>query len=158
MKGTNEMKKMIGLMLVGLLVGGLLGQAIAAEKGTAAEAEAMIQKALDFYKTNGKEKTLAEVSNPTGQFVKGDLYVFIWDMNGVVIAHGTNSKLIGKDMSQMKDVDGKRFVYDGVELAKAKGKGWVDYKWSNPTTKKVEAKSTYVVKVDDMVFCCGIYK
>ncbi|MFZ3049053.1 MAG: cache domain-containing protein [Desulfatirhabdiaceae bacterium] len=152
------MKKMIGLMLVGLLVGGLLGQAIAAEKGTAAEAEAMIQKALDFYKTNGKEKTLAEVSNPTGQFVKGDLYVFIWDMNGVVIAHGTNSKLIGRDMSQMKDVDGKRFVYDGVELAKAKGKGWVDYKWSNPTTKKVEAKSTYVVKVDDMVFCCGIYK
>ena len=152
------MKKMIGLILIGLLVCGFLGQAIAAEKGTAAEAEAMIQKALDFYKANGKDKTLAEVSNPTGQFIKGDLYVFIWDMNGVVIAHGTNPKLIGKDMSQMKDVDSKRFVYDGVEIAKAKGKGWVDYKWSNPTTQKVEAKSTYVVKADDMVFCCGIYK
>jgi signal transduction histidine kinase len=152
------MKKMIGLILIVLLTCGFFGQAIAAEKATAAEAEAMMQKALDFYKANGKEKTLAEISNPAGQFVKGDLYVFVWDMNGVVIAHGTNSKLIGKDMSQMKDVDGKRFVFDGVQLAKAQGKGWVDYKWSNPTTQKVEAKSTYVVKVEDMVFCCGIYK
>jgi len=152
------MQKMIGLMLVGLLVSGLMGHAVAAEKATAAEAEAMIQKAIDYYKANGKDKTLAEISNPSGQFVKGDLYVFVWDMNGVVIAHGTNAKLIGKDMSQLKDVDGKQFVSDGVQLAKTQGKGWIDYKWSNPTTKKVEAKSTYVVKVDDIIFCCGIYK
>jgi cytochrome c len=152
------MKKMIGLILIGLMVSGVLGQAIAAEKGTAAEAEAMVQKAIDYYKANGKDKTLAEISNPKGQFIQGDLYLFVWDMNGVVIAHGTNPKLIGKDMSQLKDVDGVRFVYDGVQLAKTQGKGWVDYKWSNPTTQKVEAKSTYVVKVDDMVFCCGIYK
>lgn len=104
------MKKMIGLILIGLMVSGVLGQAIAADKGTAAEAEAMVQKAIDFYKANGKDKTLAEISNPKGQFIQGDLYLFVWDMNGVVIAHGTNPKLIGKDMSQLKDVDGVRFV------------------------------------------------
>jgi signal transduction histidine kinase len=152
------MKRVIGFFLVAAMMGLGSFQAVAAEKGTAAEAEAMIQKAIDYYKANGKEKTLAEISNPNGQFVKGDLYIFVWDMQGVVIAHGANSKLIGKNMSQIKDVDGKQFVHEGVELAKAKGKGWVDYKWSNPTTQKVEAKSTYVVKVDDMVFCCGIYK
>jgi cytochrome c len=109
-KGERFMKKMIGLILIGLMVSGVLGQAIAADKGTAAEAEAMVQKAIDFYKANGKDKTLAEISNPKGQFIQGDLYLFVWDMNGVVIAHGTNPKLIGKDMSQLKDVDGVRFV------------------------------------------------
>ena len=53
---------------------------------------------------------------------------------------------------------GKFFVQEGVQMAKTKGSGWVDYKWTNPTTKKVEAKSTYVKKVDELIFCCGIYK
>ncbi len=61
-------------------------------------------------------------------------------------------------MSQLQDVDKKFFVQEAVQLAKAKGSGWVDYKWTNPTTKKVEAKSTYVKKVDEIIFCCGIYK
>lgn len=125
---------------------------------SASEATTLVDKAVAFYKANGKDKAFAEFNNSKGQFVKGELYVFIWDFGGKVLAHGANEKLIGKDVSQLKDVDGKLFVQEAVELAKAKGSGWVDYKWTNPTTKKVEAKSTYVKKVDDIIFACGIYK
>lgn len=45
-----------------------------------------------------------------------------------------------------------------IDVANSKGKGWVDYKWPNPTTKAVEAKSTYIEKTDDLVIGCGIYK
>jgi signal transduction histidine kinase len=62
------------------------------------------------------------------------------------------------DMTELKDPDGKRFVYEAVELAKAKGSGWVDYRYTNPVKKKVEAKTTYVLKVDDLILACGIYK
>jgi cytochrome c len=150
------MKKGLMVVVAGLFLMSLIGFAFAS--GSADEAKALIEKGIAFYKANGKEKALAEFSNPKGQFIKGDLYVFIWSLNGTVLAHGTNQKLIGKDVSELKDADGKLFVKEGLEMAKTKGSGWVDYKWTNPVTKKIEAKSTFVKKVDDIVFCCGIYK
>jgi len=150
------MKKSLMFMIAGLFVLSLVVPVFGS--GSADEATALIEKSIAFYKANGKEKALAEVSNSGGQFVKGELYVFIWDLGGTVIAHGANQKLIGKDVSGLKDADGKLFVKEGVELGKSKGSGWVDYKWSNPVSKKIESKSTYVKKVDDMIFCCGIYK
>ncbi len=149
------MKKILTVLLTGIF---LLGLASAALASSAAEATALVDKAIAFYKANGKDKAFAEFNNPKGQFIKGDLYIFIWDLNGVVLAHGANEKLINKDVSQLKDVDGKLFVQEAVQLAKSKGSGWVDYKWTNPTSKKVEGKSTFVKKVDEIIFCCGIYK
>lgn len=50
---------------------------IAAEFGTAAEAEAMVKKAVAFIKSQGKDKAFAEISNPKGKFIDRDLYIFI---------------------------------------------------------------------------------
>jgi cytochrome c len=150
------MKKVFLFLIIGLISTGLFTAGYA--KTGPEEAKGFLEKGIAFYKANGKEKSLSEFSNPNGAFVKGELYIFIWDLNGMVLAHGTNQKLIGKDVSGLKDADGKLFVKDGLDLAKAKGSGWVDYKWTNPVTKKVEAKATFVKKVDDLIFCCGIYK
>ncbi|MDQ1330855.1 MAG: cytochrome c [Thermodesulfobacteriota bacterium] len=150
------MKKSLLFVIAGLFVMSLFTPVFAG--GNADEATALIEKSIAFYKANGKEKALAEISKSDGQFVKGEFYVFVWDLNGTVIAHGANQKLIGKDVSGLKDADGKLFVKEGVDLGKSKGSGWVDYKWTNPVTKKMDEKSTFVKKVDDMIFCCGIYK
>jgi signal transduction histidine kinase len=106
------MKKLLMVMVAGLFVFSLITPVFAG--GSADEAAALIEKSIAFYKANGKEKALAEISNPGGQFVKGDLYVFLWDLNGTVIAHGANQKLIGKDVSGLKDADGKLFVKEGA--------------------------------------------
>lgn len=131
--------------------------AYAAEQGTAEEATALVKKAVAYLKANGKDKTLAEMSNNKGQFVDRDLYISVYDMNGKVIAHGTNAKLIGKDVSALKDADGKQFVKDILTQAKASGKGKSNYKWQNPVTKEIQAKSVYFEKADDMVFSGGYY-
>lgn len=130
----------------------------AAENGTQEEATAMVKKAVTYLKANGKDKTLAEVSNNKGQFVDRDLYISVYDMNGNVLAHGTNAKLIGKDVSALKDADGKEFIKDILGKAKAAGKGTSDYKWPNPTTKEIQAKTVYFEKANDMVFSSGYYK
>ena len=131
--------------------------AFAAEQGTAEEATALVKKAVAFLKANGKDKTLAEMSNNKGQFVDRDLYISVYDMNGKVVAHGTNAKLIGKDVSALKDADGKEFIKDILSQAKASGKGKSNYKWQNPVTKEIQAKSVYFEKSDDMVFSGGYY-
>lgn len=154
------MKKLFTGMLAGLMMFAALG-AVAAEKGTADEAVAMVRKASEFLKKNGKEKALAEFNNPKGQFIQKDLYIFAFGANGdgVELANGANLKLVGKNVLEMKDADGKFLIKDILALGMGKeGKGWVDYKWPNPSTGTVDGKRTYVERVEDVVIGCGIYK
>jgi len=149
------MKKSFHIILILLFAVGItLAQS---KPGTTAEAEAMVKKAIEFYKANGAEKAFEEVSNPKGKFIKGDLYIFVYDMSGKCVAHGGNAKQVGKDLIELKDSDGKAFVKERVDLAKAKGKGWQDYNWTNPVSKAIEKKRAYIQKADDYIFGCGAY-
>lgn len=156
-KGYWEMKTLFKGVVIGLAALAFTGVAMAADKGTAEEAIAMVKKGVAFVKANGKEKAFAEFSNMKGQFVDRDLYVMVYDMEGNNKAHGSNPKLIGKNLLEIKDADGKFIVKGLIEVA-GKGKGWYDYKWPNATTKAVEPKSTYVEKVEDVLIGVGIYK
>ena len=82
----------------------------------------------------------------------------VYGLDGTVRAHGANEKMIGKNLIELKDVDGKAFVKERVELAASKGTFWQDYKFTNPTNKKIEPKSMYCEKLEDTAVCGGIYK
>ena len=153
------MKRLVAMILGVSFLALMAGHtAFAAQYGTAAEAEALVKKAVQLIKTDGKEKAFVEISNPKGKFVDRDLYIFVYDMTGKCIAHGFNQKMIGKDLIDMKDKNGKLFVKERIEIAKTKGKGWQDYEFTDPLTKKIEHKSAYVEKLDDLIVGCGIYK
>lgn len=144
-----------------LAISGWVGQAttaLASENATAAEATAMVKKGVAFIKANGKDKAYPEISNKAGSFVDRDLYLVVYGLDGTVRAHGANEKMIGKNLIDLKDVDGKAFVKERVELAKSKGTFWQDYKFTNPVSRKIEPKSMYCEKLDDSVVCGGIYK
>jgi len=122
------------------------------------EAKAFVQKAKDFYKKTGKAIAMAEFTNPKGPFVQGDMYVFVLNLKGTLLAHGVNEKYIGQDFIDVKDSDGRSFVREIVDVANAKGQGIADYKWYNPKTKEDLQKEVYFEKVDDVIICSGIYK
>ncbi len=124
----------------------------------AAEATAMVKKGVAFIKKEGKDKGYAEISSKTSQFKDRDLYLVVYGLDGTVRAHGANEKMIGKNLIDLKDVDGKAFVKERVELANAKGTFWQDYKFTNPTNKKIEPKTAYCEKLEDTAVCGGIYK
>ncbi len=130
----------------------------AAGNATQAEATAMVKKGLAYLKANGKDKAYAEITNKQGQFVDRDLYLVVYGLDGVVRAHGANEKMVGKNLIDLKDVDGKAFVKERVDLAQSKGSFWQDYKFTNPVTRKIEPKAMYCERVDDAVLCGGIYK
>jgi cytochrome c len=155
--GRNKnMNKLIGMILgVSLVLGSV---AFAGDRGTPAEAEAMVKKAVSFIKANGKDKAYAAFTNKDPQFIDRDLYVTVYDMGGKCLAHGQNPKQVGKDLSDLTDPDGKLFIKERMEIAKSKGKGWQTYKFSNPLTKKIEEKTMYVEKYEDSIVGCGAYK
>lgn len=96
---------------------------------------------------NGKEKALKEFNKPDGKFVKGERYVFAYDLNAVMMAHPVNPKLVGKNLLNDADSKGKLSRKEIVELAITKGSGLVDYTYLNPVTKQQEPKTTSIQKM-----------
>ena len=122
------------------------------------DAVAMVKKAVEAIKADGADKTYVVISDKTGPFVKDDLYVVVYQLDGKVLAHGANAKFIGKDMIDAQDVDGKLYVKERVEMAAKQPSFWQDYKFVNPVSKKVEPKEMYCERLDNTAFCAGVYK
>jgi signal transduction histidine kinase len=145
-----------------MLFGALLFLGVAAVASQAAdprdEAVNLVQAAVAYYKANGLEKAIDEFSRPNGQFNKGEMYVFVYDVNINMVAH-PNPKLVGQNLLDLPDVTGKNFYRKEIQAkAQKDGKGWTDYKYQNPKSKEVENKTTYFEKIEDLIICCGIYK
>jgi signal transduction histidine kinase len=146
-------------ILLPILIGVFAAVAVyAAEKGSAEEAKKMVEQATAYITANGEETAIKELNKPDGKFVKGEMYVFAYDMNAVMKAHPVNPKLIGQNLYDKTDSKGKLFRKEIVELAKSKGSGFVDYTYLNPVTKAEEPKTTYIQKVGNLIVCCGAYK
>jgi cytochrome c len=155
------MKRLFSIAIAALAMVFVAAPAAAQDKskGTAAEATAMVEKAIAHIKKAGREKAFADFNNPKGGFTDRDLYVVVYDMNGKVLSHGANAKMIGKDVIELRDNDGKYFVKERVEMmAKPGAKGWQDYKFLNPVSKQIEPKSMYLQRYEDVIVGCGIYK
>lgn len=148
------MNKLIIAICVLLMAG---KSALAEEIATAKEAEAMVAKVVAAIRED-KQKTYREITAQDPKWIRYDLYPVVYDLTGKVLAHGANAKMVGKDLIAIRDVDDKPFIKERVELAKAKGKFWQDYKFVDPASHKIEPKQMYCEKLDQTIVCAGIYK
>jgi cytochrome c len=126
---------------------------------TKEEMVAFVNEAVTYAKQNGKEKALAEFSNPNGSFFRGVLYIYAYDMNGTTIAHPVNPEKIGVSRLNEKDAEGNLFIQD-LRQAAINGTGFVTYYYINPTHKNtVEKKLGYAMIVDSTWWLgSGIYQ
>ena len=122
------------------------------------DAVAMVKKAVALIKAEGTEKAYAEISAPGGKFVDRDVYAVVQGFDGTTLAHATNSKLIGKNMIDAQDVDGKFFGKDMAERGQKQASFWYDFKFTNPANKKVQVKDMYCESVAPTTVCAGVYR
>jgi signal transduction histidine kinase len=144
----------LGILVMALVFGS------SAFATTKEEAQAFVKEAKAYIKEKGFDAACAEFSKKKeekGKFHKGELYIFLYDMEGKVLCHGGKKELIGKNLITMKDKNGKPVIQEFRDTAK-KGGGFVDYMWENPDTKVVEPKLSYTETVDDTKWLgAGIY-
>lgn len=133
--------------------------ASASQNGTKEEAVAMVKRVETMFAKDGADATFKAVSDKSAaQFHDRDLYPFVYDMKGDCVAHGARPALIGKNLIDLKDQDGKYLIREMITIAEGPGSGWVDYKWPNPLTNKIEDKTSYVEKMGDYFVGVGVYK
>ncbi len=155
MKSLSTFKAVVRIAVMSMVI---VSAAHADDFGTPAEAEALVKKAVALIQSSGPEKAYDEITN--GKSLKDrDLYVAVNDFNGKNLAHGGNPKMVGKDLTSMKDSDGNFPTKMMIDVAKGKGKGWTGaYKAVNPVTKKIQDKIGYVERVGDTLVVAGAYK
>jgi len=130
-----------------------------ANEPTEKDAIAMAERGAAMVKSKGKEEVMKRISAKDPDFVQGSLYIDMRDVKtGIVLAHPYNPSIVGKDLTDVPDANGKKYRREIIELAAAKGKGWVDYQYKNPTSGKIEPKTTYILLVDGVVLEAGLYK
>ena len=122
------------------------------------EVVAQVKKAVEFYKANGREKTLAEMNNKDGQFAHGEDYVDVHDTSGTCVAHPITPGIVGLNRMDQADPNGKQFIKEMIETAKTKPNGWLTYMRKNPTSGKIEKKLAYWQLQDGLIFKAGTYE
>lgn len=150
-------KSKTAMVIAAGIIASAMTTAHAADVGTADEATAMLDKAVGHVGSAGSDQAYTDFSTKGNEWQDRDLYVFCFNKDGVVVAHGANEKLIGKNLINVKDADGKQFIGELISTGLGGG-GWVDYRWPNPVSKKVEQKSSVVKQAGDDICGVGIYK
>ena len=142
------------LVLLSAMLALSVGPACAGEKD---DATRMVNEAAAAA-AKDKNAAVAEIGNKGGRFVKGEVYVFAYDLGGTMVAHPINPKLIGKNLLEVPDADGKLFRKDIISGVTATGAATVRYKYKNPKSGAVEEKVTYCKKAADLAICAGYYE
>gem|GEM_PF-497991 len=99
----------------------------------------MVEKGVEFFKTHNLDYVFNAFSHGK-DFLKGELYLFVYDYLGNCLAHGQESELIWKNLIDMRDSYGTPIVKSLIEKSQ-KGGGWVTYQWRG------SSKVTYVKEV-----------
>jgi cytochrome c len=129
----------------------------AADPATPEEAKALAEKAAIHFTQAGPEKAIADFNDAAGGYVDRELFVVVYDpANRIVGSYGVPA-LRGKDATLLKDVEGKEFGKEIIALAKDQGSGWVEYRMTNPLTRKVGLKRSWVIGMGDYVLLVGAF-
>ena len=155
-KGADMSKRILASLFASCLALPLAAQASARPK-----AESLVKEGVAFLKAHGRDAFLKEVQMGSGRFhfrPDNPLYLFVYDTKGITLAHGATPGAVGANRWGMKDPDGKLFIQEIIRVAQQKGGGWVDYKFPNPATGKVENKTSFCLAEGGLVIGCGIYK
>jgi hypothetical protein len=129
----------------------------AAEPATPAEAKALAEKAADHFKAVGPDKAIADFMDPAAGYVDRELFVVVYDPANKIAASYGVAALRGKDATLMKDVEGKEFGKEIIAVARNNGSGWVEYRMTNPVTKKVALKKSRVIGIDGYALFVGAF-
>jgi hypothetical protein len=117
----------------------------------------MVKKAVAHFAKVGAERALADFHLSEAGFVEGDLYLIVFDDQGVICAHGKEPTFRGRNDWSKTDADGRPMTQEMIRVATTRGLGWVEYRARNRRTGAVEPKSTYVERCGAYTVACGIY-
>ncbi|MDE2696632.1 MAG: cache domain-containing protein [Chloroflexota bacterium] len=120
----------------------------------ARETVAYVEQAIEYYKTNGLEATIAHYSSEEG--VVGQWGLTLADENNILLVAHLTPQLLGTDLTEISRARRDRNV--GEELAAATEDGiWVSSIFPNARTSELLYAHTWAVRYDGLLFMSRYY-
>jgi methyl-accepting chemotaxis protein len=85
----------------------------------------------------------------------GQEYFFLYDMKGVNVMHPIRKELEGKDLSGLRDENGKLLIREMIDTVNKSGSGVVEYLWKKPGNNQPTLKIGYVAGIKDFGWFVG---
>ncbi len=146
------------LLFVGviILLSPRISSSLEPQSDEAKQTMALVDQAASLLQSKGTE-AFTEFRKKDSKWLKDDTYIFVLNMNAILLFNPINLELDGKNIIDLKDVNGKAYVQEFIETAKTQGSGWIDYMWPKPGESKPSKKSSYIkkVKVGEETFIVG---
>jgi len=146
------------LLFVGviILLSPRISSSLEPQSEEAKQTMALVDQAASLLQSKGTE-AFTEFRKKDSKWLKDDTYIFVFNMNGIELFHPIEPELEGKNIVDLKDVNGKAYVQETIETAKTQGSGWIDYMLPKPGESKPSKKSSYFkkVKVGEETFIVG---
>ncbi|MGE4193876.1 MAG: cache domain-containing protein [Pseudodesulfovibrio sp.] len=91
-------------------------------------------------------------------FPDGEGYFFVYDLEGICVAHGVQPELVGRSLINLKDASGFSVIRALVEVGR-KGGGYIEYAWPKPGSEGDFDKIGYVEAIPgtDYIIGSGLY-
>ena len=135
----------------------VIGSAGPGRAQQADEVQALVERAAAHVAAIGRERAFADFTRPDGGFIEGELHIFCNSIDGIVLAHGGNPKMVGRSFAEVRDGEGLAPMAELNRVGQTQGHGWVEYLWPNPVTRRIQRKVSYVVRIDDRTVCGSGY-
>jgi signal transduction histidine kinase len=148
----NRRMKKICIAVVLLIISGMAFSLSADSQTAQDQVKIFVGKAFAYAKKHGRKAAVKAFMDKNGKFQQGDLYVFAYDFNGIVLSLPTDPNFVGSDFLYIQDRDGKQTIQEMIKVLKKDGEGWVQHVWVHPKTRKLMKKMSFVRKVDDTWF------
>lgn len=143
------------LMLAAILLTTVYPVLAETQKITPQMAADHVKKAVRLIEEKGPDIAFPILSDPDGEYVDGELYVFTYNMEGTIIQH-LRPALVGKNMMNIKDKEGKCLACEFLRIAKEQGQGWSQYWWPKPGSGELSIKVSYIMKVPSHAMFVGV--
>ena len=121
------------------------------------EARALAERAAEHLESVGPDRAFRAFMDPNGDFIDRDLYVFVIDFHGILIASGGFPNSIGSMVADARDRTGRPFIREMLQLAREQDAGWIEYEMVHPCTGEMTPKISYVKRVGPVIVGVGAF-
>jgi len=127
-------------------------------QGTADQARQLALDALAHLRQVGYAQAVRDFHDRSKPFIDRDLYIFIFNRAGIYQVHGALPEKDNTDLRVIPGLDAEKLVADAWGVCDKEQGGWVNYVITNPVSRETQAKTSYVVPLDQQnLLGCGCY-
>lgn len=149
----TRMRHGIALLMLALAAATPAAPARACAVATMDAAKALVLKAVKHLRLRGPHAAFRDFMDPSAGFMDGDLYVWVIDMNGTMVANGRYRQYVGSTLGRGPGSLGLAVL----ARARTAGSGWVEYRWYSPCSGRVERKVAFFKRAGNYVVGAGAY-